>query len=61
MKFPGVDDVLRRYQESFGCRRRSAWVLVANGLRGAPDIGKAVNAVGKIDQKLIAEYIHRDV
>jgi len=60
MKFPGVDDVLRRYQEKAkgaGVDPLGFWSPMA--FAELQVLGQAVNAVGKIDQKAIAEYIHR--
>lgn len=60
VQFPGVDDVLRRYQEKAkgaGVDPLGFWSPMA--FAELQVLGQAVNAVGKIDQKLIAEYIHR--
>ena len=60
MKFAGVDDVLQRYQEKAkgaGVDPLGFWSPMA--FAELQVLGQAVNAVGKIDQKLIAQYIHR--
>jgi branched-chain amino acid transport system substrate-binding protein len=60
MKFAGVDDVLQRYQEKAkgaGVDPLGFWSPMA--FAELQVLGQAVNAVGKIDQKLIADYIHR--
>ena len=60
MKFPGVDDVIRRYQKKAsgaGVDPLGFWSPMAYA--ELQILGNAVNAVGKIDQRLIAEYIHR--
>ena len=60
MKFAGVDDVLLRYQEKAkgaGVDPLGFWSPMA--FAELQVLGQAVNAVGKIDQKLIADYIHR--
>ena len=60
MKFPGVDDVLQRYQDKAkgaGVDPLGFWSPMA--FAELQVLAQAVNAVGKIDQKLIAEYIHR--
>jgi branched-chain amino acid transport system substrate-binding protein len=60
MKFAGVDDVLQRYQEKAkgaGVDPLGFWSPMA--FAELQVLGQAVNSVGKIDQKLIAEYIHR--
>ena len=59
MKFAGVDDVLQRYQEKAkgaGVDPLGFWSPMA--FAELQVLGQAVNAVGKIDQKLIAEYVH---
>jgi branched-chain amino acid transport system substrate-binding protein len=61
MKFAGVDDVLQRYQEKAkgaGVDPLGFWSPMA--FAELQVLGQAVNAVGRIDQKLIAEYIHRN-
>lgn len=60
MEFPGVDGVLRRYQEKAagaGIDPLGFWSPMAYA--ELQILGQAVNAVGKVDQGLIAEYIHR--
>jgi branched-chain amino acid transport system substrate-binding protein len=60
MKFAGVDDVLQRYQEKAkgaGVDPLGFWSPMA--FAELQVLGQGVNAVGTIDQKLIADYIHR--
>jgi branched-chain amino acid transport system substrate-binding protein len=60
MTFPGVDGVLRHYQEKAkgaGVDPLGFWSPMAYAELQV--LGQAVNAVGSIDQKAIAEYIHR--
>jgi branched-chain amino acid transport system substrate-binding protein len=60
MKFPGVDDVLRRYQEraaGAGIDPIGFWSPFAYA--ELQILGQAVGAVGSTDQGKIAEYIHR--
>jgi branched-chain amino acid transport system substrate-binding protein len=60
MKFAGVDEVLLRYQEKAkgaGVDPLGFWSPMA--FAELQVLGQAVNAVGTIDQKLIADYIHR--
>ncbi len=60
MNFPGVDEVLRRYQKNAagaGVDPLGFWSPMAYAELQV--LGQAVAAVGKVDQKLIAEYIHR--
>jgi branched-chain amino acid transport system substrate-binding protein len=59
MKFPGVDEVLLQYQEKAkgaGVDPLGFWSPMA--FAELQVLAQAVNAVGKIDQKLIADYIH---
>ena len=58
MNFPGVDEVLRRYQKNAagaGVDPLGFWSPMAYAELQV--LGQAVAAVGKVDQKLIAEYI----
>jgi branched-chain amino acid transport system substrate-binding protein len=60
MKFPGVEGVLHRYQEEaagVGIDPLGFWSPLAYA--ELQILGQAVSAVGKIDQNLIAQYIHR--
>jgi branched-chain amino acid transport system substrate-binding protein len=60
MKFPGVDDVLKRYQQrasTAGTDPLGFWSPYAYA--ELQILGQAVNAVGIIDQRKLADYLHR--
>jgi branched-chain amino acid transport system substrate-binding protein len=59
MKFPGIDDVLDRYQKravGLGIDPLGFWSPFAYGQMQI--LAQAVSAIGSIDQARIAEYLH---
>jgi len=59
MRFPGVDDVIKRYQErarTAGTDLLGFWSLFAYA--ELQILGQAVSAVGGIDQGKLADYLH---
>ena len=58
--YPGVADLLKRYQKVSVARKVDAkgWYLVPWSYAYLQILGDAVNAVGKIDHDAIAKYMH---
>ena len=59
MKFPGIEDFLKRYQAQSGASDPLGFYLPPFAYAEMQVLADAVNAVGSLDQQKIGAYIHK--